>query len=153
MNDASQTFDLPSSVRKSLSAVLVLHPVAAFLTLVLFGLAVAAHLHSASHSSRYLLVLFIFTLITFVLCLVAFVVDVLLFIPHLSFGSYLVLTATIMLAISCVVTFAMRRTIVGRKARQKRIAENAEMSGENFYNREGQVKPAPTFSSQPSVPW
>ncbi|KAI4282388.1 MAG: hypothetical protein L6R35_005427, partial [Caloplaca aegaea] len=30
----------------------------------------------------------------------------------------------------------MRRTLVGRKARKKRIAENAEMNGENFYARQ-----------------
>ena len=30
----------------------------------------------------------------------------------------------------------MRRTLVGRKARKKRIAENAEMNGENFYSRQ-----------------
>lgn len=30
----------------------------------------------------------------------------------------------------------MRRTLVSRKARKRRIAENAEMSGENFYNRQ-----------------
>lgn len=29
----------------------------------------------------------------------------------------------------------MRRALVSRKARKKRIAENAEMNGENFYNR------------------
>jgi hypothetical protein len=29
----------------------------------------------------------------------------------------------------------MRRTLVSRKARRKRIAENAEMSGENYYNK------------------
>lgn len=30
----------------------------------------------------------------------------------------------------------MRRTLVSRKARKRRIAENAEMSGENYYNRQ-----------------
>lgn len=118
----------------------------------MFCLAVAAHMHSSSHSSRYLLVLFIFILITFVVSLVAFVIDVLLFIPHMAWGTYMVLAATIILAICAVVSCAMRRTIVGRKARQKRIAENAEMSGENYYNREGQIKPAPVIGSQPTVP-
>ncbi|KAK2591632.1 regulator of ime2 [Conoideocrella luteorostrata] len=153
LNDETQQFDLPSSVRHTLSAILVIHPVAAFLTLVMFCLAAAAHMHSSSHSARYLLVLFIFTLLTFVVCLVAFVVDVLLFIPHLAWGTYMVLASTIILAICAVVSCAMRRTIVGRKARQKRIAENAEMSGENYYNREGQMKPSPVIASQPAFPF
>ncbi|KAL9616839.1 MAG: hypothetical protein Q9160_008329 [Pyrenula sp. 1 TL-2023] len=34
----------------------------------------------------------------------------------------------------------MRRTLVSRKARKRRIAENAEMSGENFYNRQALPK-------------
>ncbi|EEP81236.1 predicted protein [Uncinocarpus reesii 1704] len=34
----------------------------------------------------------------------------------------------------------MRRTLVSRKARKRRIAENAEMNGENYYNRQIVVK-------------
>lgn len=33
----------------------------------------------------------------------------------------------------------MRRTLVSRKARKRRIAENAEMNGENYYNRQAAV--------------
>ena len=47
--------------------------------------------------------------------------------------------STILILASGIVTCAMRRTLVSRKARKKRIAENAEMSGENFYTR--QVEP------------
>lgn len=130
----------------------MVHPVAALLTLILFILAVISHVRSASHSSKYLLILFIFTVIDFVLCVLAFVIDVLLFIPHLGWGSYLVLAATIMVAISAVVSCAMRRAIVGRKSRQKKIAENAEMSGENYYNREGQPKASFGVASEPTFP-
>ena len=42
----------------------------------------------------------------------------------------------------------MRRTLVSRKARKRDIAENAEMSGENFYNRQNtnaiKLDPGPT---------
>ncbi|OAA42720.1 Actin cortical patch SUR7/pH-response regulator PalI [Metarhizium rileyi] len=143
---------MSSSMRHTLSAILVIHPVAALLTLIMFCMAVASHLHSASHSSRYLLVLFVFILITFLACVAGFVVDVMLFIPHLAWGTYMVLAASIVLAICTFGSFAMRRTILSRKARQKRIAENAEMSGENYYNREAQLKPAPSFITQPTVP-
>ncbi|KAK5197494.1 regulator of ime2 [Exophiala xenobiotica] len=49
----------------------------------------------------------------------------------------------------------MRRTLVSRKARKKRIAENAEMSGENFYNRQAQESKlgAQTFTAaEPTMP-
>lgn len=44
------------------------------------------------------------------------------------------LAATILIIASSVVTCAMRRTLVSRKARKKRIAENADMSGANYYD-------------------
>ncbi|KAL8683091.1 MAG: hypothetical protein Q9186_000905 [Xanthomendoza sp. 1 TL-2023] len=48
----------------------------------------------------------------------------------------------------------MRRTLVSRKARKKRIAQNAEMNGENFYNRQNALAGAraetpPPLASQP----
>lgn len=43
------------------------------------------------------------------------------------------LAATILIMASSIVTCAMRRTLVSRKARKKRIAENAEMNGTNYY--------------------
>ncbi|KAG6038819.1 hypothetical protein E4U41_003625 [Claviceps citrina] len=152
LNDDTQQFDLPGSVRHTLSAILIINPVAALLTLVMFFLAVAVHMHSASHSARYLLVVFIFTCITFIVCLVAFVIDVLMFTPHLAWGSYLVLASAIMLAVGAVAVFVMRHALVGRKARQNRMAENAEMTGTNYFNSEDQFKPAPVIASQPTVP-
>lgn len=112
-----------------------------------------SHTHGASHSARYLLILFIFILVSFLITIVAFIIDILLFLPHMAFGTYLVLAAAIVIAISAVVAFAMRRTIVSRKARKQKIAQNAEMSGENYYTREGSNKPAAsTFSSVPAPP-
>lgn len=138
----NSTFDLPAPARRTLSTILVIHPVAALITLVMLGMSLAAHSHSASHSARYLLIVFIVGIIDTVICLLAFLIDVLLFVPHLAWGSYLVLAATILVMLSGLVSCAMRRTLVSRKARKKRIEENAEMSGENFYNRQAQM-PAP----------
>ncbi|KAF2970647.1 hypothetical protein GQX73_g2867 [Xylaria multiplex] len=146
--------DLPSATRTRLSALLIVHPVAALLTLIMFIMAVVAHLHSPSHSSRYLCGLFIFGILTFLVCLLAFLVDALLFVPHLAWGSWLVLAATIIVFLCFIVSCAMRRTLVGRKARKKRIAENAEMSGENYYNRQAQQEATSVVASslQPTVP-
>ncbi|KAF9871555.1 ph signal transduction protein [Colletotrichum karsti] len=145
-------FDLPDSARNTLSAILIVHPIAALTTLIMFILAAVAHLHSPSHSARYLLAVFIFSFVDFLICLLAFLVDVLLFVPHMAWGSYIVLAATILVGLSGMVACAMRRMLVSRKARKKRIAENAEMSGENYYNREAQTKTPGSIVSQPTVP-
>ncbi|CAD6498844.1 BgTH12-04502 [Blumeria graminis f. sp. triticale] len=138
LNDAqSSTFDLPSSTRATLSIILIVHPIAAFLTFIMLVLAASAHFHAPSHSPRFLLVIFIFSILTLVTALLSFLIDVLLFVPHMAWGSYLVLAATILVAMSGIVSCAMRRTLVNRKARKRRIAENAEMNGANFYGREG----------------
>lgn len=138
-NSADQ-FSLPSSTRHSLSSILIVHPVAALLTLICFGLAVAAHFHAPSHSPRYLLALLIFTVPTLLVTLLAFLVDILLFVPHMAWGGWIVLAATILIIASSIVTCAMRRTLVSRKARKKRIAENAEMSGQNYYENMAQQR-------------
>ena len=137
-NTESSSFQvsLSSGSRRSLSSLLVVHPVAAFLNLVCLALAAAAHLHSPSHSTRYLLALLILLLPTLLVTLLAFLVDILLFVPHLQWAGWIVLVSTILITASGAVTCAMRRMLVSRKARKKRIAENAEMSGENFYNRQ-----------------
>lgn len=135
------TFDLPSSTRTTLSAILIVHPIAALFTLVMLVLAGSAHFHAPSHSPRYLLGIFILSILTLILALLSFLIDVLLFVPHMAWGSYVVLAATILIACSGIVSCAMRRTLVSRKARKRRIAENAEMNGANFYNREGRPNP------------
>lgn len=134
--DEDADFSLPANARSSLSSILIVHPVAAFLTLTCFILAALAHLHSPSHSPRYLLALLILLLPTLLITLLAFLVDILLFVPHLAWGGWIVLASTILITASGVVTCAMRRTLVSRKARKKRIAQNAEMNGENFYSRQ-----------------
>jgi len=134
-NDNS-AFTLPSSTRSGLSSILIVHPVAALLTLICFILAATSHLHSPSHSPRYLLALIILSVPTLLITLLAFLVDILLFVPHLAWGGWIVLASTILILASGIVTCIMRRTLVSRKARKKRIAENAEMNGESFYARQ-----------------
>lgn len=141
------SFDLPNGTRTTLSAILIVHPVAAFFTLIMLILGASAHFHSPSHSPRYLLGIFILSILTLIVSLLAFLIDVLLFVPHMAWGSYLVLAATILIAASGIVSCAMRRTLVSRKARKRRIAENAEMNGENFYNRQAAAAPVMTSAN------
>ena len=122
---------------------------AALLTLICTVLAGASHLHSPSHSPRFLLALLILLIPTLLVTLLAFLVDVLLFVPHMRWGGWIVLVSTILIVASGVLTCAMRRTLVSRKARKKRIAENAEMNGENFYNRQQEPTGARAESPPP----
>lgn len=64
------------------------------------------------------------------------------------------MAATILITASGIVTCAMRRTLVSRKARKKRIAENAEMNGENFYTRQqtGRAESPAPLSAKPISP-
>ncbi|KAB8356532.1 hypothetical protein FH972_024114 [Carpinus fangiana] len=131
--DPNDSFNLPSGTRNALSSILVVHPIAALMTLICTAFAAAAHLHSPAHSPRYLLFLLIFSFPTLLLALLAFLVDILLFVPHMAWGGWLVLVATLIITGCSVLTCAMRRTLVSRKARKKRIAENADMNGANYY--------------------
>lgn len=149
---SASEFSLPSATRHSLSSILIVHPVAAFLTLICFSLAVAAHFHSPAHSPRYLLALLILTFPTLLVSLLAFLVDILLFVPHMAWGGWIVLAATIIIVASGIVTCAMRRTLVSRKARKKRIAENVEMNGQNYYaNRAAADEMLPKAESPPPL--
>lgn len=153
--NGSAVFNLPVGARNSLSTILIVHPVAAFLTLVCLAMAAAAHFHAPSHSPRYLLALLILLLPTLLVSLLAFLVDILLFVPRLQWGGWIVLVATILLVSCGVVTCAMRRTLVSRKARKRRIAENAERSDPFYHRSHDAVIPTaapPIFAEAESPP-
>ncbi|KID59369.1 Actin cortical patch SUR7/pH-response regulator PalI, partial [Metarhizium brunneum ARSEF 3297] len=152
LTDGTQTFDSPSSVRYTLSTALFIHPIAAILTLVVLCLTVSSHSHGASHSLKYLTILFILTSITFVACLASLIIDMLVFSTHLSWGTYIVLVATIILAISDFGSFIRLRTIIARKSHQQRTVHNENTSGRDYDNRDSEAKPAPVVVSHPMVP-
>ena len=110
-----------------------------------------AHLHSPSHSPRYLISILILSIPTLLVTLLAFLVDLLLFVPHLAWGGWIVLASTILILASGIVTCAMRRTLVSRKERKKRIAENAEMNGQNFYATQNPVPQGIRADSPPPL--
>lgn len=124
-------FTLAQPARHSLSSILIVHPIAAFLTLICTIMALSAHFHSPSHSAPFLLWLLILSFPTLLITLLAFLVDILLFVPHLAWGGWIVLGSTILISCCSVLTCAMRRTLVSRKARKKRIAEDDDMNGTN----------------------
>ena len=64
------------------------------------------------------------------------------------------MVSTILITTSGVLTCAMRRTLVSRKARKKRIAENPEMNGENYYSRQNAIRAEspPPLTTKPTTP-
>ncbi|KAL7267751.1 hypothetical protein RUND412_009647 [Rhizina undulata] len=142
-------FSLPSQARNSLTKLLIVHPIAAFFTLVLLFLSLLSHLHSPSHSPGYLLALLLLCLPTFMLALLAFLVDILIFLPHVQWGGWVVLAATVLIGFSGMILCGMRRTLVGKVARRKRIQDNAEMGGRNEYYPQS---PVPNNVPNPADP-
>jgi len=84
-----------------------------------------SHFYGPGHSPGYLLFLVYFSIFTCVVAILAFLVDILLFVPHLSAGGYIVMGAPICLAIVVVGLCATRRRVVGKQDRKRRIAETA----------------------------
>ena len=61
------------------------------------------------------------------------------------------LVATILIAVSDVLTCCMRRTLVSRKDQRKRIEENAEMNGDNYYSQQAAQPVAPPPLTDPAL--
>lgn len=128
---ANGNFSLPIAVRKGLSYLMPLHPLAALLTLIAFGLAVGSHFSKNFNSARYFLALFLVSLFALVFSTIIFIVDILAFHPDLGFAIWLVMVATIFLLITVLFTFARRRAILNRIEHQRRVDINPEMNGFN----------------------
>ncbi|RDA83670.1 hypothetical protein CP532_0048 [Ophiocordyceps camponoti-leonardi (nom. inval.)] len=151
LDNDNQAIKLPPKTRDAISFALILHPIAAAFGLTITIMSIVSHLRSWNHSIRYLLVLSILIFTTFVLSLAAFLVDILLFLPHLEFGSFLVVGATIVLAIGVIASCAMRRAVVSRLAHKRRVEDNADMSGED-YKSQFVSEPSFTSSTEPTLP-
>jgi SUR7/PalI family len=151
LSSTAGAFNLKPESRHTISFLLIVHPIAALFTLICFVLAAGAHFRTGAHSTRYLFCLFFMTIPTVLFCTVAFLVDILLFIPHVKWGGWLVLGALVLVFIGSFVSCGMRRTLVSRKDQRKRIAENAEMNGENYFNRQAMKASAPRIESPPPM--
>ncbi|VVT55868.1 uncharacterized protein SAPINGB_P004778 [Magnusiomyces paraingens] len=125
-------FSLPSKARHTLASLLIVHVVAAGLTLILLLLTLIAQF--ATSSSKFLLLILIFSLPCFLLSLLAFLVDILLFVPHLDWGGWIVLASTVLIAVFGVFLCVLRRTASSQKAMERRIHENSELQSLGQYN-------------------
>lgn len=138
---AVEGFSLPSNARHTLANLLIVHVVTAGLTFILFVLTLFAHFHTFANSSRYLLFILILTLPCFMLSLLAFLVDILLFVPHLDWGGWIVLAATVLIVFFGILLCIMRRTMSSRKAMKRHHNESAELHNLNNFNSSSHFMP------------
>lgn len=113
-------FSLPSNARRSVSKLLIVHPIAAGFSLILLFSSLLLHWHGPSNSLRFLFFLLLWTIPSFLISLLSFLVDILLFVPHLDWGGWIVLAATVLIAISGVLLCIMRRTVSSRKVLKRK---------------------------------
>lgn len=140
---------MPSNARHTLASLLIVHVVAAGLTLILLLFTLIAHFPRAGSSSRYLLFILIFSLPCFLVSLLAFLVDILLFVPHLDWGGWIVLASTVLIAIFGVFLCVLRRTTSSRKSVQRNSFDNPELLSLGQYDNafSGGVSYKPTANS------
>lgn len=136
-------FNLPANARNNLTNVLVIHVVAAALTLIMLVMSIFGHLEKTRDSAGYLLATIILSIPTTILTLLAFLVDILIFVPNLDWGTWVTLGATILNAVASVSICTSRRRLSTRRAMRARIAENDAMNSESYYNSQHLQDPEP----------
>lgn len=113
-------FSLPSNARRSVSKLLVVHPISAGFSIILLFSSALLHWHGPSNSLRFLFFLLLWTIPSFLISLLSFLVDILLFVPHLDWGGWIVLAATVLIAVSGVLLCIMRRTVSSRRVLKRK---------------------------------
>ncbi|KTW30314.1 hypothetical protein T552_00788 [Pneumocystis carinii B80] len=81
---------------QGLTYIFIVHIVAALLTFCAFVFTLIAHLDGPSKSGFFLVIILIITFFTVFLSIVSFIVDVLFFIPHIEWGTWCILGASIL---------------------------------------------------------
>ena len=89
--------------------------------------------------------------ISAILSLLAFIVDILTFVPHFAYGTWLTLAAFICSVIAMFLICTGRRTLIGRKVMRRRIEDNSEMSAHNYLKEQADMDNKLRFYD-PSVP-
>ncbi|QLQ80115.1 hypothetical protein HG537_0D01150 [Torulaspora globosa] len=102
---------LPSMVKYPVTRLLVVHPLSLAFTAILWFMLLLAMFSSLRSSSGYLLIVALFSLPTVLFSLLCFLVDILIFISHLNWPGWLMLAATISLAICCSLLWTLRRSV------------------------------------------
>lgn len=144
-------FNLPSNTRNSLAKILVVHVVAAGLTLLLLVMTIYGFTKRGSESPAYLLTWIILSVLTILLTLLSFLVDILVFVPNLDWGTWVTLAATILNTMASIMICTTRRRLSTRRAMRARIEENEEINGHSYYNSQHLQDPEPEPQSMAEI--
>ncbi|CAI4048413.1 hypothetical protein N7582_004370 [Saccharomyces uvarum] len=115
VDSSGHVLALPSNSKVVVSNLLVVHPISLAFTSTLLVLAVIIMVTPLGDSPEMLLFTALFSLPTFMLCLLCFLVDILLFISKLDWPGWLMLAATISVALCCSMLWVMRRVVSVKK--------------------------------------
>lgn len=118
---------LPSMVKYPVTRLLVVHPLSLAFTSILWIMVLLALFSSLRSSSGYLLIVALFSLPTVLFSLLCFLVDILIFISHLNWPGWLMLAATISLAICCSLLWTLRRAVSIRNYETLQAKERSSM--------------------------
>lgn len=125
-------FSLPSNTRRSISKLLVVHPISCGFTFLLLVFSFMIYFTAPSQNLRFLFFLLLWSLPTFLLSLLCFLVDILLFAPHLDWSGWIILGSTVLIAICGAMFCLMRRSTSSRIAMYQ---NNKLMSSHGNSNR------------------
>lgn len=114
LNQQASGFYLLPKSRKVLSKLLIIHPIAAALTLIVLIFFVFSYFieFCRIHNTSVFFILWVF--ITCLLTLFSFLVDILLFVPHLGWGGWIVLAAAVINISNWITLCFMRRKALQR---------------------------------------
>lgn len=102
---------LPSGLKFSVTKLLVVHPLSFVITMILYVMVFLVEHQQLANSSKFLLSVALFSLPTFLISLLSFLVDALIFSAHLRWPGWLLLPATIEIAVCCSLLWTLRRTV------------------------------------------
>ncbi|CAR21551.1 Rim9p [Lachancea thermotolerans CBS 6340] len=125
---------LPSRAKRSISKLLIVHPISLFFTFVLWTLALALNMHNFGQSRKILAGAVLWSLLTVLLSLLSFLVDILLFVPYLAWPGWLVLVSTVFIAVASSMMCIIRRAVSLRKYEKLRNRDNVELVPLRFSN-------------------
>ncbi|CUS22285.1 LAQU0S05e01926g1_1 [Lachancea quebecensis] len=118
---------LPSRAKRSVSKLLIVHPISLFFTFVLWMLALALNMRIFGQSRRILAATVLWSLLTVLLSLLSFLVDILLFVPYLAWPGWLVLVSTVFIAVASSMMCIVRRAVSLQKYEKLRNRDNVEL--------------------------
>ncbi|CCC69513.1 hypothetical protein NCAS_0C05230 [Naumovozyma castellii] len=122
---------LPSSSKYSVTKLLVVHPIALTLTVILWAMSLIITLSRMGTSPSFILLTACVSLLAFLFSLFCFLVDLLLFKLALRWPGWLMFASTVLIAVCCSLLWSLRRTVSIQKYESLRMGSEEEGNRSN----------------------